>query len=424
LIKQARLLGILYLENGLSTHVFTPARISVLKLLASEAAISLENSRLYGDIQEREARVRRLFNANIIGIFTWNLDGQILDANESFKQIIGRSDDDIRTGLSWKDLMPATWNDDNEQRLKEVLAKNTASPFEMEYVKKDGSRVPVLVGAALFEGTPTEGVSFVLDLTELKRAERVAQESTQRYREVQIRLSDANRVASIGQLSASIAHELNQPLSGIIMNATTSLSMLAADPPNLDGVRAITQRTLRDGNRASEVVQRLRAMFARKQLEKESVDLNETAREVLVLSSNELQVCHVILRTDFDTGLPPVSADRVQIQQVILNLILNAADAMKAVHDRPRNLLIVTAREEAKWVRLSVSDSGHGIDPQNLEKVFDAFYTTKTHGMGVGLSISRSIIESHKGRLWATTNDGPGATFSFSIPCGTESASG
>jgi signal transduction histidine kinase len=282
----------------------------------------------------------------------------------------------------------------------------------------------VLVGAALFEATPTEGVSFVLDLTELKRAERVAQESTQRYRDVQMRLSDANRVASIGQLSASIAHELNQPLSGIIMNATTSLSMLDADPPNLGGVRAITQRTLRDGNRASEVVQRLRAMFARKQPEKESIDLNETAREVLVLASNELRVCQVILRTEFDTDLPLVSAARVQIQQVILNLILNAADAMKLVDDRPRNLLIVTTREDANVVRLSVRDSGHGIDQQNLEKVFDAFYTTKTHGMGVGLSISRSIIESHNGRLWATPNDGPGATFSFTIPCSCESGAG
>jgi signal transduction histidine kinase len=165
-------------------------------------------------------------------------------------------------------------------------------------------------------------------------------------------------------------------------------------------------------------------MFARKQPEKESIDLNETAREVLVLASNELQVCQVILRTEFDTDLPLVSAARVQIQQVILNLILNAADAMKSVDDRSRNLLIVTTREDANGVRLSVRDSGHGIDQQNLEKVFDAFYTTKTHGMGVGLSISRSIIESHNGRLWATPNDGPGATFSFTIPCSCESGSG
>ena len=230
-------------------------------------------------------------------------------------------------------------------------------------------------------------------------------------------LTHVERVMTLGALTASIAHEVNQPLSGIIINATTCLSMLAADPPNLDGARATVQRTLHDGNRASEVIQRLRAMFARKHPANESVDLNEAAREVLALSSNELQVCRVILRTDFEADLPPVSADRIQIQQVILNLILNAADAMKAVDDRPRNLLIVTAREDANGVRLSVCDSGAGIDPQHLDKLFDAFFTTKPQGMGVGLSISRSIIESHNGRLWATANDGPGATFSLSIPC-------
>jgi len=253
-------------------------------------------------------------------------------------------------------------------------------------------------------------IGAVQDVTESKRAEEALNSA-------RAELTHVERVMTLGALTASIAHEVNQPLSGIIINATTCLSMLAADPPNLDGARATVQRTLSDGNRASEVIQRLRAMFAREHPANESVDLNEAAREVLALSSNELQVCRVILRTDFDAALPPVSADRIQIQQVILNLILNAADAMRAVDDRPRNLRIATAREDANWVRLSVCDSGAGIDPQNLDKLFDAFFTTKPLGMGVGLSISRSIIESHKGRLWATANDGPGATFSLSIPC-------
>jgi signal transduction histidine kinase len=174
---------------------------------------------------------------------------------------------------------------------------------------------------------------------------------------------------------------------------------------------------LRDGNRASEVVNRLRAMFARNQPTNESLDLNETAREVLVLASSELQVCRVILKPGFDANLPLVSADRVQIQQVILNLILNAADAMRSVDDRPRDLLIVTAPEGTAHARFSVTDSGQGIDPQNLDRIFDVFYSTKPQGMGVGLAISRAIIESHKGRIWATANEGPGATFSFSIPC-------
>ena len=253
-------------------------------------------------------------------------------------------------------------------------------------------------------------IGAVQDVTESKLAEDALNSA-------RAELTHVERVMTLGALTASIAHEVNQPLSGIIISATTCLSMLDAEPPNLDGARATVQRTLRDGNRASEVIQRLRAMFARNQPTHESVDLNEAAREVLTLSSNELQVCRAILRTDFDADLPSVSADRIQIQQVILNLILNAADAMMAVDDRPRNLLIVTTRENANWVRLSVRDSGAGIDPQHVDKLFDAFFTTKPRGMGVGLSISRSIIESHKGRLWATANDGPGATFSFSIPC-------
>lgn len=253
-------------------------------------------------------------------------------------------------------------------------------------------------------------IGAVQDVTESKLAEHA-------LNSVRAELTYVERVMTLGALTASIAHEVNQPLSGIITNATTCLSMLAADPPNVDGARATVRRALRDGNRASEVIQRLRAMFVRKDPANESVDLNEAARDVLALAANELQTCRVILRTDFDARLPPVSADRIQIQQVILNLLLNAADAMRAVDDRPRNLLIVTALEKADWVRLSVRDSGVGIDPQNLNKLFDAFFTTKSHGMGVGLSISRSIIESHQGRLWATANDGPGATFSLSIPC-------
>lgn len=250
----------------------------------------------------------------------------------------------------------------------------------------------------------------IQDVTENK----VAEEALNRAR---AELTHMARVMTLGALTASIAHEVNQPLSGIITNASTCLRMLAADPPNLDGARATAQRTLRDGNRASEVIQRLRAMFVRKQPTTEPVDLNEAAREVLALSSSELQGCRVILRTDFDSGLPAVSGDRVQLQQVILNLVLNATDAMRTVDDRPRALHVATVREDPGQVRLSVRDSGVGIDTKSLERLFDAFYTTKSHGMGVGLSISRSIIESHEGRLWASANDGPGATFSFSIPC-------
>ncbi len=230
-------------------------------------------------------------------------------------------------------------------------------------------------------------------------------------------LSYMARVMTLSALTASIAHEISQSLSGIITNTSTCLRMLAADPPNINGALTTAQRTMRDGNRASEVIQRLRALFTRRPPKTEPVNLNDAAREVLALSSSELQQNGVIVRSDFEQELPAVSGDRVQLQQVILNLILNAADAMRELVDRPRSLLVSTAREGTHRVRLSVRDSGVGIDPQNADKLFEAFYTTKATGMGIGLSISRSIIESHEGRLWASANDeGPGSTFSFSIP--------
>jgi PAS domain S-box-containing protein len=229
-------------------------------------------------------------------------------------------------------------------------------------------------------------------------------------------LARVTRVMSLGTLTASIAHEINQPLAGIITNANTCLRMLAADPPNVDGARETARRTIRDGNRTSQVITRLRALFGKRGPTAEPVDLNNAVREVIALSLSILQRDRVILRTELADDLPLVTGDRVQLQQVILNLLQNASDAMSPVEDRPKQLLIRTERDEGDRVRLTVRDSGIGFGPQALDRVFDAFYTTKNDGMGIGLSVSRSIIESHHGRLWAAPNDGPGATFSFSIP--------
>ena len=229
-------------------------------------------------------------------------------------------------------------------------------------------------------------------------------------------LAHIARVTSLGALTASIAHEVNQPLSGIITNASTCLRMLAADPPNVEGARETARRTIRDGNRASDVVTRLRALFSKKDATTESVDLNEATREVIALSLSRLQRNRVILRPELADDLPPVTGDRVQLQQVILNLLLNASDAMSGVDDRPRQLVVRTERDDGDHVLLAVQDAGVGLAPQTADRLFEPFYTTKSGGMGIGLSVSRSIIESHHGRLWATPNDGPGATFSFSIP--------
>jgi C4-dicarboxylate-specific signal transduction histidine kinase len=229
-------------------------------------------------------------------------------------------------------------------------------------------------------------------------------------------LAKVARITSLGVLTASIAHEVNQPLSGIITNASTCLRMLSADPPNVDGARETVRRTIRDGNRASDVITRLRTLYSKKEPSPESMDLNEATREVTALWLSELQRTGVVLRYELADDLPAVVGDRIQLQQVILNLLRNAADAMGTTDDHPRELLIRTERDEGNQVRLSVKDSGVGFTPQTADRIFEPFYTSKTDGMGIGLSISRSIIEAHHGRLWATPNDGPGATFSFAIP--------
>jgi signal transduction histidine kinase len=222
---------------------------------------------------------------------------------------------------------------------------------------------------------------------------------------------------SLGALTASIAHEVNQPLAGIVTNASTCLRMLAADPPNIDGARETARRTIRDGNRAADVIARLRALFGRKASGSETVDLNEATREVLKLMFSDLLRNRVALQVEVDDDQPLlVTGDRVQLQQVILNLVRNASDAMSDVNDRLRFLLVRAERDSDGNARLSVQDAGVGFARHDAERLFDAFYTTKRDGMGIGLSLSRSIIESHGGRLWAAANDGPGATFSFSVP--------
>ena len=612
-----------------------------------------------------EARIRRLVEANVVGIIMWNLDGAITGANEALLRMVQYDREDLASGrLRWTDLTPAEWRDRDEGAIADLKATGIFQPYEKEYFRKDGGRVPILLGGALFEGSGNEGVAFVLDLTEQKRQESARLYSEERYRVVVETASDAvvsiddkgsivfanpatatifghdpaelegkpltllmpeymrelhqtgfkrylatgqrhmnwqgteltalrkngevfpvevsfgeitrdghktftgflrdiskrkqaeqalrrseaflaeaqhlshtgsfswrvatdeitwseqlyriyelensvpvtlelirtrvhpedltlyermveearigasdfewhyrllmpdhsikymhalaratrdqdghleyiaavqdvtarklaeeardkarselahvARVMSLGTLTASIAHELNQPLSGIVTNASTCMRMLAADPPNVEDACETARRTVRDGNRASEMITRLRALFSKKSATTQSMDLNEATREVIALSLSELQKNRVILRPELAHDLPLVTGDRVQLQQVILNLLRNASDAMSTIVDRPRDLVIRTEPDENDRVRLSVSDVGIGFEPQAAGKLFEAFYTTKNEGMGIGLSVSRSIIEGHHGRLWATPNNGPGVTFSFSIPC-------
>jgi PAS domain S-box-containing protein len=417
LLKQARLVGVLYLENPHVSHTFTPSRLALLKLLASEAAISLENARLYHDLQEREARMRRLVDANIIGIVLWHRDGRMLEANDAFLRMVGHDRQDLVTGrVRWSDLSPADWIQEDMRVMETVRLLGAVQAFEREVLRKDGRRVPVLVGAASFEGTTDEGVGYFLDLSESKRAEQIARDSERRNHDLQMRLADANRIASIGQLAAAIAHEINQPLAGIITNASTGTRMLAVDPVDVRAIGETIRRTLRDAERASEVIRRLRSLFTGHEPVAEHVDLNEIAESVTAMLALDFRRERIDLALELERGLPQVRGDRIQLQQVILNMLRNAAQAMHGVEDRPRKVQLRTHAEVEGRVQLSVTDSGQGLDPAIQGKLFEAFYTTKPDGMGVGLSVSRSIVERHEGRLWAESNTGPGATFAFSLP--------
>jgi PAS domain S-box-containing protein len=280
----------------------------------------------------------------------------------------------------------------------------------------------VLGAFALYYNVPNAPTflhqSLIEQFTHIARIAIERRLSDENLNRLQSELAHMARVKSLGVLTASIAHELNQPLLGIITNASTCLRMLAADPPNSDGACATARRTIRDANRASDVITRLRALFSKKDAALASVNLNEAAQEVIALFQRELQRGRVILRMKFADNLPPVMGDRVQLQQVILNLVRNASDAMSTVNDRPRELTVRSERDEGDCVRLTIKDTGVGLGQEAADRLFQPFYTTKNDGMGIGLSLSRSIIEAHRGRIWATVNDGPGATFSFSIPQG------
>jgi PAS domain S-box-containing protein len=410
LINQGRLNGVLYLENNLAHSVFAPARIAVLKLLASQAAISLENTHLYRDLAEREARIRRLVEANIIGIFIWNIDGRIFEANDAFLRMVGYERDDLMSGrLSWRALTPSEWLDHDERHWIPELGKTgSLPPFEKEYFRKDGSRVPVLIGVTTFQESGGEGVAFVLDLTERKRAE-------QALRELETELVHMNRVSMMGELAGSLAHEITQPIGSAQNNARAAQNFLDMQPPDLGEVREALAGVVGDVNRAGDIIDRIREHIKRAPPRKERFDLNAAINEVIVLARSAVVRNGVSVQTRLADGLFPVQGDRVQLQQVVLNMVLNAVEAMGSVEAGARELLIST-EQDYTGVLVALRDSGPGVGPMHLERVFEAFYTTKSSGVGMGLTICRSIIDAHGGRLWAEPNEPRGAVFQFTLP--------
>jgi PAS domain S-box-containing protein len=371
-----------------------------------------DRKRAEDELKRSEARHRIVVETASDAVVSIDESGAIILANPATKRIFGYNPEDL-IGKPLTVLMPGAMRRFHEAGLKRYLETGKRhlnwQGTEVTAMRANGEEFPAEVSFG--EMTVDQRrvfTGFIRDISEKKRSE-------QELRNTQAELAKMMRVMTIGQLTASIAHEVNQPLSGIITNASTCLRMLKSDPPNIDGARETAQRTIRDGNRASDVVTRLRTLFSKKQFDVEPLDLNDAAREVITLVSDELQRNNVILKQEFSDHLPAVNGDRIQLQQVILNLLRNGSDAMVAVNDRPRQLTIQT-ETDGIHVTVSVQDSGVGFSPKISERLFEPFFTTKQEGMGIGLSVSRSIVEAHYGRLWAVRNDGPGATFAFSIP--------
>jgi PAS domain S-box-containing protein len=375
------------------------------------ASIAIERALSEAALKRSEAFLGEAQHLSRIGSFAWRVATNEITWSEQLYRIF-EFDPQVTVTL---ELIGTRVHPEDLTLLQDMIerASSAASDFQYEHrlLMPDHSvkYLHMIAHGTRNEDGELEYIGAVQDVTN----RRLSEEALGKARS---ELAHVARVMSLGALTASIAHEVNQPLSGIITNANTCLRMLAADPPNVDGARETARRTIRDGDRAAAVITRLRALFSKKDASIESVDLNEATREVIALSLSELQRNRVILRSELADNLPPVAGDRVQLQQVILNLVRNASDAMSGVDDRPRQLLIRTEPDEGGQVRLRVQDAGVGFDPQVMDRLFDSFYTTKNDGMGIGLSVSRSIIASHHGRLWTTLNEGPGATFSFSIP--------
>ena len=389
----------------------TPLQQDLIAQVTHIASIAIERAQGEAALKRSEAFLAEGQRLSLTGSFSWRVATDEITWSDQVYRIF-----EIDPGMTVTlELIATRVHPEDIQLLNEMIdwARGDGSDFEYEHRLQMPDRsvkyLHIVAHRTRDQDGRLEYIGAIQDVTERRLSEAALSKARSD-------LAHVARVTSLGVMTASIAHEVNQPLSGIITNASTCLRMLAADPPNVDGARETARRTIRDGNRASEVITRLRALFGKKDATADSVDLNEATREVIALSSSELQRGRVIIRAELGDDIPLVTGDRVQLQQVILNLLQNASDAMSAVDDRPRQLLIRTERDEGDRVRLTVQDAGVGFDPQAADRLFEAFYTTKNYGMGIGLSVSRSIIESHHGRLWAAPNDGPGATFSFSIP--------
>ncbi|AKU98708.1 Signal transduction histidine kinase CheA [Labilithrix luteola] len=411
LVKQAQLIGVLYLENDLAPGVFTPSRIAVLRLVASQAAISLENARLYADLERTRSYMTEAERLGSVGSFGWELASGALSWSEEVCRILGYDRHVSPTVERVAERIHPEERDLLRARIEQRVAARNDFDVALRLRMPDGEvkHVEILAHATV-DGTGQllSYVGAVRDVT----ATKLASETLER---TQAELAHVTRVATLGEMTASITHEINQPLAGVRINASTCIRWLSAPVPNIDEAREAARRASRDVTRASDVVARLRTLYRKNGTDPRPVDLNEAIEEVLQLMRAELRKNVCAVRAELEPRLPTAFGDRVQLQQVVMNLLLNGAEAMNEVADRPRELVVRTETHSTGEALVAVRDAGVGIPAAALEQVFEPFHTTKRGGMGMGLSISRKIVESHSGRLWASRNDRHGMTFYFTV---------
>ena len=462
LLKQSKLISVLYLENNLAPRVFTPKRVAMLELLASQAAISLDHARLYSELSRANASLEREINERLRAEAAVRRSEAYLTEAESLsksgswafnpatKEITHWSQEryrlfgfDPKAGIpSFEAILQRIHPEDRSKWLEngeDAVRERRDSDLEFRVVLPDGEIKHLYgVGHPVFSesGDLVEVMGLGIDVTERKRAEKELRQKEVSLREAQSNLAHISRLTTMGELAASIVHEVNQPIAGIVTNANAALRWLAGEVPNLNEIGETIRRILRDGKRAGEIVGRIRALAKKAPPQKDCLDLNQAIGEVIAIARNELQRHRVSLQTQLANDLPLIMGDRIQLQQVVLNLLVNAIDAMSGVSEGPRELWVSSQKvteipdeaNEGKFVSessagaarthalIAVRDSGAGLDPSALNRLFDAFYTTKPQGLGMGLLISRSIVEAHGGRLWAKANAPRGAVFQFTLP--------
>jgi PAS domain S-box-containing protein len=384
-------------------------RLNEQKRVAEE--LDLRVAQRTRELVEREAKIRRLVDANITGIVIWDIEGRIFEANEAFLHMVQYDREDLLSGrMRWTDLTPPEWRGTDERSVAELRANGVFQPIEKEFFRKDGSRVPVMAGGALFEEGGNEGVAFVMDITERKRAE----EERERLRQALADLAHVTRVTTMSELTVSLAHEIKQPMAAAVTDAKTCLRWLDRDEPDLPEARDAAARVVKDVIRASDIISRIGLLFKKGASQRELLDVNEIIEEMIVLLRNEANRYSISIRKKLTNDLPEITADRVQLQQVLMNLMLNGIEAMKDLS--PAGELTIHSRRENGQAVISVSDTGVGLPPERAHQIFEPFFTTKPEGTGMGLTISRSIVESQGGRLWATANPERGVTFHFTLP--------